>query len=223
MVRFPSAARAPRRPVGNSLRHGRRVLRRLLDENLALMRELNELRTLRRLAHQDASTGLPNRRLLQRQLSEELSGAEPEVSLRGVLLVVAVNDLDLVDDLHGHVARDEALREVAGGLRRALRPEDVCCRTGGDEFMILLPDNDARTARQVTARLRAAVMRVGARNNLPISISVGSAAWPADGRTAATLIGRADGRIVAEKRCLRRQARRKPPTAAAVRKLSLVK
>lgn len=220
MVRFPSAARAPRRPVGNLPHHGRRLLRRLLDENLSLMRELDELRTLRRLAHEDALTGLPNRRLLQRRLSAELSRAEPEVALRGVLLVVDVNDLKVVDDLPGHSAGDGALREV---LRRALRPEDVCCRTGGDEFIILLPDTDARGARQIMARLRAAIIRVGARNNLPISISVGSAAWPADGRTAGELIEHAEGAMLAEKRRLRGQARRKPPAPGTVRKLSLVK
>lgn len=202
------------------MHQGRRLLRRLLDENLALMRELEELRIMRRLAHQDALTGLPNRRLLERRLSEELSRREPEGALRGVLLVVDVNDLKLVNDLHGHGVGDEALREVAGVVRRALRTEDVCCRTGGDEFMILLPDTDARGARQVMARLRAAVIRAGARRNLPISISVGSAAWPADGCTAATLIERADHAMYAEKRRLRRRARRKPPAAC---KLSVVK
>ena len=223
MVRFPTAARAPKRPAADPLHHGRLLLRRLLDENLTLQRELEELRLLRRVAHQDALTGLPNRRLFERRLHEELSRANAVGVTWGTLLVVDVNDLKLVNDRHGHAVGDDVLREVAEAVGGALRAADVCCRTGGDEFMILLPETDARAAPQVMARLRAAVIRAGARRNLPISISVGCATWPVDGRTAAALIEHADQGMYAEKRRLRGRARRKPPKRDAVRKLALVK
>jgi diguanylate cyclase (GGDEF)-like protein len=125
--------------------------------------------------------------------------------------------------VHGHAIGDEVLREVADVVRGALRTADVCCRTGGDEFMILLPETDARGARQVMARLRGVVIRAGARRNLPISISVGSATWPVDGPTAAALVGHADRAMYGEKRRLRGRARRKPPAPSMVGKLSLVK
>jgi diguanylate cyclase (GGDEF)-like protein len=223
MVRFPTAARAPKRPTSDPLHHGRRLLRRLLDENLALMRELEDLRTLRRIAHHEALTGPPNRSFLKMRLSEELSRARPVGVGAGTVLVVDVNDLKMVSAPRGQGTPEQALREVADVLKGVLRSHDVCCRTGGDEFMILLPDTDSRDARQVMARLRAAVIRAGARRNLPISISVGCATWPADGRTAAVLIERADKAMYGEKRRLRGRARRRPPTPTAQRQLALVK
>lgn len=223
MVRFPTAERAPKRPSSDPLHHGRRLLRRLLDENLSLMRELEDLRTLRRIAHRDALTGRPNRRLFHMRLAEELARTRPPGSVPGAMLVVHVNDLEIVKDHHGRGLREQALREVTDVFKAALRSHDVCCRTGSDEFMILLPETDSRDARQVTAQLRVAVIRAGARRNLPISISVGCAIWPADGRTAAVLIEHADKAIYGEKRRLRGRARRRPPTPTGPRKLVLVK
>jgi diguanylate cyclase (GGDEF)-like protein len=199
------------------------LLRRLLDENLSLRCELDELRLLRRLAHRDALTGLPNRRLFEQRLHEELSRALRAGTTSGTLLVVDVNDLKLVNDRHGHAVGDDVLREVADAIRGALREDDVCCRTGGDEFMILLPETDAQRAPYVMARLRAAVIRAGSRRNLPISISVGCATWPVDGRTAAALVEHADQGMYVEKRRLHGRARRKPPRPNAARRLALVK
>ena len=203
------------------MQNSRRLLRRLLDENLTLMRELEELRLLRRFAHQDTLTGLPNRRLCEERLAEELSRARRDATSRGSLLVVDVNDLKLVNDRHGHKAGDDLLREVAAVLRRALRTADVCCRTGGDEFMILLPDTDPRGARLVMARLRAGVIRTGSRLNVSVSISIGSSSWPVAGRDPAKLIEKADRAMYVEKRRLRAHARRRPPKFGG--KLELVK
>ena len=115
-----------------------------------------------------------------------------------------MNDLDGLNDRLGRVTGDLALRETARVLRSALRAGGVCCRTGGDEFMILLPETDAPAARLVTTRLRAAVMRAGARRDLPISISVGAASWPEDGAEPAPLIAAADRALRAQKSAERR-------------------
>jgi diguanylate cyclase (GGDEF)-like protein len=194
--------------------------RRLLDENLALRRVVRELRVLRRLAHLDVLTGLPNRRLAETRLAEELSRARRDPAAFGSFLIIDVNDLKLVNDLRGHGAGDDALRQIAQALKATLRTADVCCRTGGDEFTILLPDTDARGAAHAMARLRSAVMREGARANLPLSISVGSASWPADGRTAAALGSKADAAMYEEKRRHRARGRSRPLGAG---KLALVK
>lgn len=222
MVRFISTARTARRLAGtDSLHGGRKLLRRLQDENLFLARELEELRGLRQVAHVDALTGLPNRRLFERRLAEELSRAHRSSQSPGSLLAVDVNDLKLVNDRFGHSAGDHVLRDVAEVLRGALRTSDVCCRTGGDEFMILLPDTEARGARLVMARLRVAVIRAGSRQKVPVSISIGCSSWPADSWVASELVARADRAMYAEKRRLRRRARSRPPRAGVT--LSLVK
>ena len=222
MARSPSALPARSRPAGaDSVQSSRRLLRRLSDENLALTRELEELRLLRRLAHQDTLTGLPNRRLCEERLTEELSRARRDPTSRGSLLVVDVNDLKLVNDRLGHKAGDDLLRDVAAVLRRGLRTADLCCRTGGDEFMILLPDTDARGARPVMARLRAGVIRAGSRLNVSVSISIGSASWPVDGQDPTKLVEKADRAMYVEKRRLRAHARRRPPKFGG--KLELVR
>lgn len=224
MARIPSALPARSRlAVADPLHTSRRLLRRLLDENAALRGELDDLRLLRRLAHEDTLTGLPNRLLGEERLAEELSHAERDATSRGSLLVIDVNDLRLVNDLHGHHAGDHLLREIASVLRGTLRTADVCCRTGGDEFMVLLPDIEAGGARLVMARLRGAVIRTGSRLNLPVSISIGIASWPSDGRQGAVLVRKADRAMYVEKRRLRASSRRRPPKVGFGGALVLVK
>jgi diguanylate cyclase (GGDEF)-like protein len=222
MVRRSSALRAPPRQAvaGHSLSLGRRMLRQLLDENLRLTRELRELRKLRRLAERDDLTGLPNRRLCEERLAEELSRSRRGRGRCGSLLIVDMNDLKGVNDRLGHAGGDEALRETARVLRGALRTSDVCSRTGGDEFMILLPDTGADGARLAMARLRAAVMRAGARRDEPLSISVGAATWPTDGDEAGMLIEAADRAMYAEKQRFTARGRKRrvarPPCVLAL-------
>ena len=226
MVRFNSPARAPRRSPGvDPLHTGRRLLQRLLDENASLMRELQVLRDLQRIAHEDPLTGLPNRRLFDQRLAEELSRSSRDPGMFGTLLAVDVNDLKYINDQFGHAAGDHLLQGEAEVVRGGLRTADVCCRTGGDEFMILLPDTDAAGARLVMARLRVAVMRAGSQQNVPISISIGSASWPADSRSAPELVAIADASMYTEKRRLRRATRRRRPDPArrALGKLTLVR
>jgi len=181
------------------------MLRRLLEENLRLTRELRELQRLRGLAERDELTGLPNRRLWADRLTEELSRSRRVRGRAGSLLIVDMNDLKGLNDRFGRAVGDLALRETARVLRGALRAPDVCCRTGGDEFMILLPETDAAGARLVTTRRRSAVMRAGGRRDLPLSICVGAASWPKDGAEPAPLIAAADRAMDLEKQ---RQARR---------------
>ena len=175
------------------------MLRRLLEENLRLTRELRELRRLQGLTERDELTGLPNRRSWADRLTEELSRSRRLRGRPGALLIVDMNDLKGLNDRFGRATGDLALRETARVLRTALRAPDVCCRTGGDEFMILLPDTDGAGARPVIARVRAAVMRAGARRDLPLSVSVGAASWPQDGDEPAALIAAADRALASQK------------------------
>jgi len=198
------------------------MLRRLLEENRRLTRELRELTRLRGLAERDELTGLPNRRAWADRLTEELSRSKRTRGQPGSLLIVDMNDLKGINDRLGHATGDLALRETARVLRATLRAPDVCCRTGGDEFMILLPETDAAEARLVVARLRSAVMRAGARRDLPLSISLGAASWPEDGDDPAVLIDLADRAMYAEKQLFASRGAERP---GAVRRpvLALVK
>jgi diguanylate cyclase (GGDEF)-like protein len=115
-----------------------------------------------------------------------------------------------VDDRRRHASDDEVLRETARILRVSLRPADLCCRIGGDVFMILLPDTDAEGARLVMTRLRAEVFRTGARHDTPIGISLGAASWPDDGDDGVALLRKADAAVCLEKRRQAARERRRP-------------
>lgn len=76
------------------------------------------------------------------------------------LMVVDVDGFKTINDAHGHDVGDIALRHAAEALRRAVRTQDLVCRTGGDEFIVLCPDTELAQARVVAERLRAGIEAV---------------------------------------------------------------
>ena len=110
-------------------------------------------------AHHDELTGLSNRKLLVRKTGEALAQADATGTKAGFLLL----DLDRfkeVNDTLGHAVGDRLLRVIAHRLTHSVRPGDLVARLGGDEFAILLPSvREAGAAREVAARLRAALSR----------------------------------------------------------------
>lgn len=110
---------------------------------------------LKHAASTDPLTGLANRRALERVLVRELE----RCARLGHPLCLAVLDLDgfkEVNDEFGHQRGDELLVEVTSGWSRQLRTTDVLARSGGDEFVVLLPSTDAHQAESVLQRMRDA-------------------------------------------------------------------
>ena len=130
---------------------------------------------LEELSLRDPLTQLFNRRHLMARLEDELARVR-----RGAALAVVMIDLDRfkrVNDLRGHQAGDEVLRQIAHALASATREVDVPGRYGGDEFVVLLPDTDSVAAMPVARRLAEAVRAVGAAFDAeqPVTASVGVA------------------------------------------------
>lgn len=145
-------------------------------------------------AHHDELTKLPNRKMLIKQSAEELQQAQRDGTAVGFLLL----DLDRfkeVNDTLGHAVGDRLLEKVARRLSHSIRPGDLAARLGGDEFAVLLPAvKDARTAREVASRLRAALaepVRMEAMT-FDIEASVGLAIYPDDAEDFEQLMRRAD-------------------------------
>jgi diguanylate cyclase (GGDEF)-like protein len=128
----------------------------------------------------DPLTGLHNRRHLEERLLAELSAAQRH----GRPLSVLVADLDhfkRVNDTHGHLAGDEALKLAALVLRGALRKEDSLARYGGEEFVVVARETPAAGAGALAERLRRAVERsrcaVG-EQEIALTVSIGVATAP---------------------------------------------
>lgn len=181
----------------------------LEEENEALRREIAELQTFRTLAYRDALTGLWNRRYFDERLAEELGRARRSGNAPFSILLIDVNDLKRINDQRGHQAGDEALAAVATFLRATLRAHDVCCRTGGDEFAVLLPGASQRDCAGIVQRLRrelaAAQGRRGTRGTLagaplPVGLAFGAATCPDQGNTPADMVAHADEVMYRDKR-----------------------
>ena len=170
----------------------------------------------------DPLTGLPNTRFMFMHLTRELARAErlkAEVSL----LVMDLDNFKDINDTYGHHVGDRALREVAGVLRAAIRPYDICVRYAGDEFIVVLSGAAARKPKRKRLELQRAVdhlqfePRPG--KGLPLAISVGASIFPHDGDSYETLLATADSRMYRDKTRRKRQSsgrvRRRRRTAGA--------
>jgi diguanylate cyclase (GGDEF)-like protein len=161
----------------------------LLDAALALERE-------RHAATHDLLTGLLNRRGFEESLEHEIAqtGSAPLS-----LLLVDCDNLKEINDNGGHALGDRALQAITGCLRAHCRSVDGVARLGGDEFAILLPGLDAETVGSVAERMRAAC-EASTLLPVPLTVSLGSATYPADSTTAAGLLESADHALFAAKR-----------------------
>ena len=172
-----------------------------LREQEAALRE-SEAR-MAHMAHHDVLTGLPNRALFQDRLREALARAERN-GVEFALMYIDLDGFKPINDMHGHGVGDEVLRQVARRLAGALRKADLVARIGGDEFAVLLMEQeDIRGAGQAVIRRCREAMAPPIEvegHSVVIGISVGLAAYPADGRNERDLLARADHAMYAAKR-----------------------
>jgi len=177
-----------RRAVEDRLRTANEDLRRQLEKIEHLQAALQEQ------AIRDSLTGCFNRRYLDETLERELSRARRE----GYPLSLVILDLDhfkQINDTYGHQAGDEALKELARALEKDIRHEDVLCRYGGEEFVILMPRMPLAVAAERAEgwRQTIAAIRVHFGNfDLAFTTSAGVAAYPEHGKMPDELTQAAD-------------------------------
>lgn len=151
------------------------------------------------LAYYDGLTSIFNRRWFERRIAEEIDRATRYTSTLSVIMI-DIDHFKRVNDEFGHLLGDEVLRSVSQLFVQALRKLDVCCRYGGEEFSIILPETAGSKAVLVAEKLRKLV----ADYEFPgiprrITISAGVAAYPICGTTRDDLVGAADARLYAAK------------------------
>lgn len=151
----------------------------------------------------DPLTGLFNRRYLEETLEREIRRALRSYQSLGVMML----DLDhfkSFNDTYGHDAGDTVLRETAAFLKRCVRAEDIVCRFGGEEFVLMLPMADADSTLSRAERIRSklhdlAILHQGKSLGL-VTMSIGVAALPAHGNSAKVLLEAADAALYRAKR-----------------------
>ncbi len=146
------------------------------------------------LSNVDALTFLPNRRMIVRELQNETQRAQRYPAPLSIS-VVDVDFFKKVNDTYGHLVGDEVLRHVAYQLRDNVRHPDLVGRYGGEEFLILLPNTEAKEAAEQAGRLckcvREAQFPVGGQD-LKVTVSVGVAQYQPGADTWDSLLNRAD-------------------------------
>ena len=153
------------------------------------------------LAARDGLTQLYNRRAFDDRLAKARAREERQGG-RFAVLLLDIDHFKRLNDTFGHPAGDAALKHTARVLEGHLRQGDEAARYGGEEFAVILPGADAAGAAPLAERVRAAiegsqVVFEGAR--LAVTVSVGVAAWPEDGREIETLLAAADRALYAAK------------------------
>src|SRR5271157_605606 len=170
--------------------------------------EYEELKKLRYNAATDPLTGLNNRRMFEEYLDQEIDRSARYGS-SFALLAFDLRNFKSVNDLYGHAAGDDILRSVARASLETLRGSDIPCRTGGDEFTILLPQGE-RLGTEVLSERIARKFEEYSRPLAPgalVGIDYGIAIFPEDGKDAISLFAAADRSLYARKH----EAHDRPP------------
>lgn len=181
---------------------GDNSFRVVLERNDEFGQLATTLNTMAERLEFDSLTGVYNRQAFHRRLRNEI-----ERSLRYghqfTLLMVDLDHFKTVNDTCGHLCGDDVLRSVTVRLLKDLRNFDSLARYGGEEFTVIMPETAAVGARAVAERLRESVASQPVTTNrgsvLPITISIGMAAFPDDARSEDDLIAAADQALYAAK------------------------
>jgi len=157
-------------------------------------------RELMHLSRTDPLTGLYNRHYALELLEREF-GRYRRYGSTAVLLFIDIDNFKQVNDTLGHIYGDGVLRTAADLIRDSMRDSDVCIRYGGDEFLVLLPETNARQASTAVDRLQSLVAEYPLCDNpiLQLGLSIGLSELNEDTRNITAWIDAADQRMYADK------------------------
>jgi diguanylate cyclase (GGDEF)-like protein/PAS domain S-box-containing protein len=155
--------------------------------------EVSTARALEQLATHDTLTGLPNRVLLDRRLTQRVSNRRGDISQ--AVFFIDLDSFKEVNDSLGHAAGDALLKEIAERLKQSVRPDDLVARLGGDEFVVVADCKQGSvSATSIAEKLYAALSQpaVIAGQEVVVRASTGISMYPQDGETSEILLQNAD-------------------------------
>ncbi|MGH7807010.1 MAG: diguanylate cyclase [Thermodesulfobacteriota bacterium] len=181
----------------------RQMVETMADHIALALSNLTLMDTLREQAIHDSLTGLFNRRYMEETLKRELSRA----ARKNVPLGIIMLDLDhfkQFNDTFGHSAGDALLRELGVFLQSHIRGEDIACRQGGEEFMLILPeaslDNTRKRAEQLGEEVKHLNVQYRGQSLGAVTLSIGVAVFPDHGLTVDSLLQSADSALYRAKK-----------------------
>ncbi|WP_391574929.1 diguanylate cyclase [Cohnella sp.] len=138
-------------------------------------------------AQTDPLTGLFNRRTMDKFIGSWITGGNPFS-----LLVLDMDHFKSVNDTHGHDVGDEVLKFLATSLRQLLKEDNVICRFGGEEFIVLVPDERFDSALEAAERIRKYMAETDGPTGGKVTLSIGAAHYPGFASNAEQLFRVAD-------------------------------
>jgi diguanylate cyclase (GGDEF)-like protein len=169
-----------------------------LIENALLLDKMSELCLI------DELTRLYNRRHFYQVLEVEVDRAK-RFDRPLSLIILDIDKFKEFNDKFGHAGGDGILKSLAEVMRSNLRRTDTCCRFGGDEFAVIMPETNSNKAKEILERVRLKWLSIpkiesGGLEN-PIGFSVGIAEFPKDATTQNNLLSLADAAVYHSKKC----------------------
>ena len=153
---------------------------------------------LREQSVRDHLTGLFNRRYMEETLERELLRAARKQLSLGIIML-DVDEFKHFNDTYGHAAGDLILRELGSLLLRQVRGEDIACRSGGDEFILILPDASREVTRERAERIcayaRQLHLQFEEQSLAAIGLSLGVAVFPEHGAASTGILRAADAAL----------------------------
>ena len=156
-----------------------------------LIVEVNVFKQTEQMAMVDVLTGLFNRRYMDTMLKKECT----RCARYGKLFSVCILDIDnfkSINDIRGHQFGDTVLRELGDLLKTTIREEDIACRYGGEEFLIIIPETDSAGALTLGNRLREGLKSSEFFVSNGITFSAGTATWDENAHDLDGLVRAAD-------------------------------
>jgi diguanylate cyclase (GGDEF)-like protein/PAS domain S-box-containing protein len=170
----------------------------VVEQTGMALSNLNLRAALREQSIRDPITGLYNRRYMEEALKQHLSRVTRHLHPLGIVMI-DIDHFKSFNDVHGHAAGDQILRELGRFLQSHVRGEDTACRYGGEEFILIMPDVFLEAAKNRAEQLRQAAkeLRVEDAGQLyaGITLSIGVALYPVHGRTIENVLRAADSAL----------------------------
>jgi diguanylate cyclase (GGDEF)-like protein/PAS domain S-box-containing protein len=170
----------------------------VVDQAGMALSNLNLRAALREQSIRDPITGLYNRRYMEEALKQHLSRVTRHLHPLGIVMI-DIDHFKRFNDVHGHAAGDQILRELGKFLQSHVRGEDTACRYGGEEFILIMPDVFLEAAKNRAEQLRQAAKELRVEDDgqlyAGITLSMGVALYPVHGRTIENVLRAADAAL----------------------------